>query len=126
MAGSSLGGFYATALAEHYGCRAVLINPAVRPHLLLQKYIGENVNYYTDEHWQFDASHVEQLRQLDVAHISQPQRYLLMLQTGDETLDYRDAEAKYAGCPAIMEQGGDHSFAGFERHIPRMLEFCGI
>jgi len=126
VAGSSLGGFYATVLAEQYGCRAVLINPAVRPQLLLQKYIGENVNYYTDEHWQFDSTHVEQLRQLDVEHISQPDRYLLMLQTGDETLDYRDAEAKYVGCPAIVEQGGDHSFAGFERHIPRMLEFCGI
>ena len=126
VAGSSLGGFYATVLAEQYGCHAVLINPAVRPYSLLQKYIGDNVNYHTAEHWQFEARHVEQLRQLDVASITRPERYLLMLQTGDETLDYRDAEMKYAGCEAIVEQGGDHGFAGFERHIPRVLEFCGI
>jgi predicted esterase YcpF (UPF0227 family) len=126
VAGSSLGGFYATVLAEQYGCHAVLINPAVRPHLLLEKYLGENVNYHTDEHWQLDSAHIEQLRKLDVDNITRHERYLLMLQTGDETLDYRDAEEKYAGCPAIIEQGGDHSFAGFERHIPRLLEFCGF
>jgi predicted esterase YcpF (UPF0227 family) len=126
VAGSSLGGFYATWLAERFACRAVLINPAVRPDLLLEKYLGENINYYTSARWRLDASHIEQLRLLDVEHITEPQRYLLMLQTGDETLDYRQAQAKYAACPAIIEQGGDHAFSGFERHIPRMLEFCGI
>lgn len=126
VAGSSLGGFYATVLAEQFGCRAVLINPAVKPHLLLEKYIGENVNYYSDAHWQLRPEHIEQLRMLDVENITLPERYWLMLQTGDETLDYRDAAAKYAGCPALIEQGGDHSFTGFEQHIPRLLEFCDI
>jgi uncharacterized protein len=126
VAGSSLGGFYATWLAERYGCPAVLINPAVRPHLLLEKYLGENINYYSAEHWHLDSSHIEQLRLLDVEHITDPQRYLLMLQTGDETLDYREAQAKYAASPAIIEQGGDHAFSGFERYIPRILEFCRI
>lgn len=126
VAGSSLGGFYATILAERFGCRAVLINPAVRPHLLLQKYIGENVNVHTAERWQFDATHVEQLRALDVDTISLPERYLLMLQTGDETLDYRDAKAKYEGSALLLEEGGDHGFSGFEQHIPRLLEFCDI
>ncbi|OYY96480.1 MAG: esterase, partial [Polaromonas sp. 28-63-22] len=31
VVGSSLGGFYATAVAERLGCRAVLLNPAVDP-----------------------------------------------------------------------------------------------
>lgn len=126
VAGSSLGGFFATLLAERFGCRAVLINPAVRPHLLLEKYIGENVNYHSAVRWQFDARHIEQLHKLDVARISSPERYWLMLQTGDETLDYRDAQMKYAGCPALVEQGGDHGFSGFEQHIPRLLAFCDI
>ncbi len=126
VAGSSLGGFYATVLAEHFGCRAVLINPAVKPHLLLEKYIGENVNYYSDVHWRLDPEHIEQLRSLDVAHVTSPERYWLMLQTGDETLDYRAAEEKYAACPMLIEQGGDHSFTGFEQHIPQLLEFCDI
>lgn len=126
VAGSSLGGFYATVLAEHFGCRAVLINPAVRPHVLLEKYIGENVNYHTATRWQFDAAYIEQLRQLDVEPITSPERYLLMLQTGDQTLDYRHAIEKYADCPAQVEQGGDHSFTGFDQHIPRILEYCNI
>ena len=126
VAGSSLGGFYATMLAEQHDCRAVLINPAVRPHVLLEKYIGENVNYHTEEHWRFDASYIEQLQQLDVETITSPERYLVLLQTGDETLDYRDALEKYAGCEIILEQGGNHAFTGFEKHIPRLLAFCGI
>ena len=126
VAGASLGGFYATYLAEHYACKAVLINPAVRPHVLLKKYLGENVNYYTSEHWKLDDSHIEQLRELDTVTITQPERYLLMLQKGDEALDYRQALEKYADCPSVIEEGGDHSFAGFENHIPQILDFCGI
>lgn len=126
FAGSSLGGFYATWLAERYGARAVLINPAVRPHLLLEKYLGENINYYTSEQWVLDESHIEQFRRLEVDTISRPERYLLLVQTGDETLDYRDAVKKYAECRSIIEQGGDHSFMNFEDHIEQILDFCGI
>jgi len=126
VAGSSLGGFYATCLAERFACRAVLINPAVRPHLLLKKYLGENINYYTSERWMLDEIHIEQFRELDKTPITQSERYLLMLQKGDETLDYRDALEKYKGCPLVLEEGGDHSFAGFEDHIEQILKFCGI
>jgi len=126
VAGSSLGGFYATCLAERFGCKAVLINPAVRPHLLLQKYLGENKNYHTAESWMLDASHIEQLQQLDTISITQPERYLLLLQKGDETLDYRQALEKYKDCPRVLEEGGDHSFTGFENHIEQILDFCGI
>jgi len=126
VAGSSLGGFYATVLAEQFGCHAVLINPAVRPHILLEKYLGENVNYHNAVYWQLEPVHIEQLRAMEVETITAPERYLVMLQTGDQTLDYRDAAAKYAACPMLVEQGGDHSFSGFEQHIPRLLEFCDI
>ena len=126
VAGSSLGGFYSTCLAERFGCKAVLINPAIRPHLLLEKYLGENINYYTSEHWMLDESHIKQLREMDVKAITHAERYLLMLQKGDEALDYRQALEKYSDCPTILEEGGDHSFAGFENHIEQILNFCGI
>lgn len=126
VAGSSLGGFYSTCLAERFACKAALINPAVAPQVLLEKYLGENTNYYSSEKWVLDASHIEQFRQMDVEVISHPERYLLMLQKGDETLDYRQALSKYKDCPLQLEEGGDHSFAGFENHIPQMLSFCGI
>ena len=126
LAGSSLGGFYATWLAEKYNCPAVLINPAVRPHQILSKYLGENTNYYTAESWVLDEVHINQFHELYIENISHPHRYLLMLQTGDETLDYREAIEKYAGCPSIIEQGGSHEFSGFERHLDEILEFCNV
>ncbi|MCW8922390.1 MAG: esterase YqiA [Gammaproteobacteria bacterium] len=126
VAGSSLGGFYATCLAERFGCRAVLINPAVRPQQLLKKYLGENINYYTSECWMLNETHIEQFRELDSIPVTRPERYLLMLQKGDETLDYRDALEKYQGCPLLLEEGGDHSFTGFANHIEQILNFCGI
>lgn len=126
IAGSSLGGFYASWLAEKYNSQAVLINPAVRPHELLRKYLGENTNYYTAENWVLNETHIEQFRELYVETISDPERYLLMLQTGDETLDYREALEKYAGCHAIVEQGGSHEFSEFDRHLDKILEFCNV
>jgi len=126
LVGSSLGGFYATWLAEKYNCPAVLINPAIRPHQILSKYLGENTNYYTAESWVLDEVHINQFYELYIEKISHPHRYLLMLQTGDETLDYREAVEKYAGCPSIIEQGGSHEFSGFERHLDKILEFCNV
>ena len=126
LAGSSLGGFYATWLAEKYQCPAVLINPAVRPHELLRKYLGENINYYTDVRWVLNETHIDQFEELFIEKISKPQRYLLMLQTGDETLDYREALDKYTGCPSIVEQGGSHEFSEFERYLDKILSFCNV
>lgn len=126
FAGSSLGGFYATWLAQRFGGKAVLINPAVRPHVLLEKYLGENVNYYTSERWVLNETHIQQFRALDVESVTQPERYLVKLQMGDETLDYRLAANKYADCHVEIEEGGDHSFVNFEQHIDSLLDFCGI
>ena len=126
LVGSSLGGFYATWLAEKYNCPAVLINPAVRPHELLRKYLGENINYYTAESWVLDQEHISQFRKLYIDKVSNPQRYLLMLQTGDETLDYREALEKYNACPSIVERGGSHEFSEFERHLDKILAFCKV
>lgn len=126
LIGSSLGGYYATWLAEHYGCRAVLVNPAVRPYDLLENNLGNNINYYTDEKFELTSEHIEQLRKLEVEHISKPDRYLLMLQTGDEVLDYKLAIEKYPAVPSIVEEGGGHEFMGFDRHLETVLAFCGI
>jgi hypothetical protein len=126
LVGSSLGGFYATWLAEKYNCPAVLINPAVRPDQLLMKYLGENKNYYTEENWVLDRNHIAQFRDLYIEKVTQPERYLILLQTGDDTLDYRQALQQYAGCSFIVEQGGSHEFSGFERHLDKILSFCNV
>jgi predicted esterase YcpF (UPF0227 family) len=126
LVASSLGGYYAIYLAQHYDLKAVLVNPAVRPFELLENYLGENHNYHTGESFGFEPHHIDELKRFDVPHIQQPERFLLLLQTGDVVLDYRQALAKFPQSPTILEQGGSHGFDGFERMIPSVLNFIGI
>ncbi len=126
FAGSSLGGYYATYLAEKYSGSAVLINPSVKPYETLSAHLGENKFYFDEGCWEFDESHIQQLKDMKVEKITEPERYLVLLQTGDETLDYREAELKYKNSQCIIEQGGDHSFVGFERYIVQIIQFSQI
>jgi predicted esterase YcpF (UPF0227 family) len=123
LVGSSLGGFYATHLAEKHGWKAVLVNPAVHANLLLRGALGPQTNWHTGEKWVLTEAHLAELAALDVAAITQPERYLLLAQTGDEVLDYHAAVTYYAGARQIVEDGGDHGFVGFERHYPTILDF---
>ena len=125
LIGSSLGGYYATWLAEHHGLRTVLLNPAVRPYALLEGAIGRQTNLYTEEQYDFTDQHLRELRELEVDAVT-AERYLLMVQTADEVLDYRDAVEKFAGCEQLVIDGGDHGFSDFERYLDRVLGFCGV
>jgi uncharacterized protein len=120
--GSSLGGFYATYLAEKHGLKAVLINPAIDPHVGLRAYLGPQKNLHTGEPYELTEAHLRQWEKLYVPRIS-PQRYLLIVETGDEVLDYRQAVERYAGAEQVVVQGGDHSLQSFPQHLPRILEF---
>lgn len=124
--GSSLGGYYATWLAEKFDSRVVLVNPAVKPYELFEEYLGHNRNIYTGEEYILTMEHVNQLKKYEVKQITKPDRYLLMLQTGDEVLDYNQALEKYAAVPTIVEEGGSHEFIDFDRHLETVLAFCGI
>ena len=125
LVGSSLGGFYATHLAEEHGMRAVLLNPAVRPGRDLESYLGIQRNLYSGEEYELTHAHVEAWRRLDVAAVH-PERYLLIVETGDEVLDYREAVAKYAGARQVIVEGGDHTLKSFPEHLPLILEFAGL
>ena len=125
LIGSSLGGYYATWLAEKYGVRAVLVNPAVTPYVLLAQYVGLQTNLYTGVEYELTSRDIGELRALEVDRIT-PQRYLLMVQTGDEVLDYRDAVERYRGAPHRVFEGGDHGFSSFGEHVDEALRFCGI
>jgi predicted esterase YcpF (UPF0227 family) len=125
--GSSLGGFYATVLAERLGCRAVLINPAVEPARDLAKYIGEQTAFHDpEEHFFFRADFVDELRELHPPAISAPQRYLALIATGDEVLDWREMAARYAQCELHVVEGSDHALSDFDAHLPRLLGFLGL
>lgn len=120
LVGSSLGGFYATSLVERFAARAVLLNPAVRPYELLCPVIGPQKNLYTGEAYELTTQHIDELRALEVEHIT-PARYLLITATGDEVLDYRAGVERYAGCEQIVVDGSDHGFREFADHIPRVI-----
>jgi len=123
--GSSLGGYYATWLAERLGCRAVLINPAITPHIGLEACLGTQKNLHTGEPYQLTRAHLEGWRALLVERID-PEKYLVLLETGDEVLDWREAARKYEGARMAIRHGGDHSLQSFQEHIPKILLFAGF
>jgi predicted esterase YcpF (UPF0227 family) len=123
--GSSLGGYFASYLAEKYQLKAVLINPAVKPFDLMQAYLGEQVNPYTQERYQIKDQHIVDLKALEQEKISK-NNYLVMVQTGDEVLDYQQAVEKYRHCQLVIEQGGDHSFIDYENILPNVALFFNL
>lgn len=126
LVSSSLGGYYATYLAQALHLKALLVNPAVRPHHLFDQFSAEQENLYTGEHWRLSESHLHALAALEVAPPNDAQRFLVWLQTGDETLNYCLAEQYYQGCTVRIEQGGNHGFQHFSRHLPALFAFAGL
>jgi uncharacterized protein len=126
LIGSSLGGYYATWLAEQYaGLRVALVNPAVRPYNLLRGLLGPQKNIYTGDQYELTAQHIEELQALEVTAIT-PARYFLLTRTGDEVLDYRLAVEKYRGARQSVIPGGDHGFGDFADYLDDVLAFAGI
>lgn len=125
LIGSSLGGFYSTYLAERHDLRSVLVNPAVFPHEGLRAYLGTQRNLHSGVQYELTEEHLRQWEQIYLPGV-RAQRYLLLLETGDEVLDYREATEKYRGARQIIIAGGDHSLASFPEHIPLILEFAGL
>jgi len=126
LVGSSLGGYYATWLAEKFGVRAVLVNPAVTPYVGLRAYLGPQKNLYTGATYILTEQHLRELEALNVASPTRLERYFLMVTTGDEVLDYRDAVRRYAGARQLVIQGSDHGFGDFGQHLDSVLQFAGL
>jgi uncharacterized protein len=126
LVGSSLGGFYATHLAQRYDARAVLINPSLRPYSDLERYLGPQRNEYTGEKYELTREHFAQLRDFAISRVTRPERYMLLVQSGDEVLDWREAVAYFGGAWQYVQGGGDHGFQNFEAQIIPLLRFAGV
>ena len=126
IVGSSLGGYYATWLAERIGCRAVLLNPAIVPLQDLDQHVGVTTQFHSDQPFEFKREYIDELRALAVDRISRPERYFLIAATGDEVLDYRDMVQHYAGARQHVIAGSDHGIAEFPEYVDAVLAFCGI
>lgn len=124
IVGSSLGGYYATWLAERLGCRAVLLNPAVTPLSSLEQHVGVTTAFHSDEPFEFKREYIAELGALAVDQITRPERYFLIAATGDEVLDYRDMVAHYAGARQTVIDGSDHAIAEFADYVDDVLAFC--
>lgn len=124
IVGSSLGGYYATYLAERLGCRAVLLNPAIVPLQDLDSHVGVSTQYHSDEPFEFKREYIDELRTFAVDRISRPERYFLLAATGDEVLDYRDMVAHYAGAKQHVIDGSDHAIGEFRLYVDEVLDFC--
>ncbi len=126
LIGSSLGGYYATHLAEQLDLKAVLINPAVRPFELLRSYIGENENLYTGKRFTLSEHHLQELIDIHHPQILKPKNFLILLQTADETLDYQQAVKAFQQSSAWISHGGDHGFQKWLEYLPAALNFLGV
>ena len=127
VVGSSLGGFYATHLAEQRGCRAVLLNPAVNPARDLEKYIGEQTQFHQpEESFYFLPEYVQELRALECGALQKPRNYFCILAKGDEVLDWREMQARYQQSQLRVLEGGDHALSDFAAHLPALMAFLGL
>jgi len=122
LIGSSLGGYYALYLAQKYGLKTVLINPSIYPYKTLGKVLGEVPNYYDSSHFEWKASHLEMLKQYEVT-VRDQENIMLLLQKGDEVLDYTEAVRKLPNAVLHLEEGGDHGFVGIERYFEKIAQF---
>jgi len=127
LIGSSLGGYFASYLSSKYNCLAVLVNPAIKPYELMHDYLGEQVNPYTEETYQVTEGHIKELKELEQTapriDSKKKNNYLVMVQTGDEVLNYEQAAEKYQHCRLIVQDGGDHSFINFDTCLPTISDF---
>ena len=123
LIGSSLGGYYATWLAEQTGCRAVLLNPAVVPDRDLSGYLGEQPLWHGGGSIVVEPRHLHELRALNVASVTRPERYYLFAATGDEVLDYREMLARYPGVRTRLIEGSDHGISEFADYVDDVIAF---
>ena len=127
VVGSSLGGFYATAVAESTGWPAVLLNPAVDPARDLAAHIGEQTQFHApDEHFFFRPEYIAELRALTVPAITRPERYAAVIAKGDELLDWREMTGRYPGAKVKLLDGSDHAISDFDEHLPFVVNFLGL
>ncbi len=127
IVGSSLGGFYSIYFAEKYNCRAILVNPLVTlQESLADIFLGHHTNLYSGEEFDIEISDANYLITLEQANIEHQEKYLLLLETGDEVLDYKLALEKFSNAAQHVLPSGNHRFENFEKYIPEIIEFAGL
>ena len=121
--GSSLGGYYATYLAERYLSRVTLLNPAIFPARDLEQYIGEQKAWHSEDSFEFLPEYVTELQNLFITQITEPQRYFLIAAKGDEVLDWREMCQKYPDAHQLILEGSDHAISEYADYLEQVMQF---
>jgi predicted esterase YcpF (UPF0227 family) len=122
LIGSSLGGFYSIHLAQKYDLKAVVINPSIYPYHTLENYLGYAQNFYDESSFEWNALHVEMLKEYE-SQVTKQENFMLLVQKGDELLDYQEALDKLPKAKVCLEDGGSHNFDHIEQHFERILKY---
>ncbi|RLL54324.1 hypothetical protein D8Y20_03360 [Mariprofundus sp. EBB-1] len=118
LIGTSLGGFFAAYYGAKFAWPTVLINPLADVNDLTSHALGEYKNYYTDETFIMDQSDADCLHQMS-AEMQEPSApSLLLLDRGDDVLDYNKAIARFSQHSDVhLFENGSHRFD----HLPESL-----
>ena len=124
--GSSLGGYYASFFSQKYNKKAVLINPAIPPLKDFEMHLGKNKNYSNGNKFIITKNDIDYIRSLSYKKILKPKNLMILLESGDEILNYNDTSSYFSGSHIDILYGGDHSYSSFKEKLNKIQDFLKI
>tara|TARA_B100000524_G_scaffold168991_1_gene86463 strand:- start:57 stop:629 length:573 start_codon:yes stop_codon:yes gene_type:complete len=124
--GSSLGGYYADFFANINNSKAILINPAIPPLKGFEEYLGENENYSTGEKFNVTKEDIKFLRSLVVKKCNNQKNTLVLLESGDEVLNYIETAKYFKGSNIDITYGGSHTYESITQKLEKIAKFLDI
>ena len=123
LIGSSLGGFYAAYFAHKFQIKTILLNPSTQPFITLAPYVGTNKFFCSDESFEWTKEHITKLMPYAISKDSIQAPVLVLLQKGDEVLDYQKAASLYENYKLIIQENGNHRFENLDEYLQEIREF---
>ena len=124
--GSSLGGYYAAYFSSLHNSKAVLINPATPPLKGFDIHLGKNENYSTGEKFTLSKADISFLRSISLKSFQNQENTLVLVESGDEILDYIDAYTYFKGSDIDVFFGGNHSYESLEKNLRKIKDYLEI
>ena len=124
LIGSSLGGLYATFVADKYNLKSVTINPVVTDHISgMRDLVGSHKNFHSDEEYEFTLKDYFDLQKLGLENLKKPLNHFCLVKMSDEVLDHNVTFEFFSKSYVLSEKGGNHSYDDFFEKIPLILDY---
>ena len=124
--GSSLGGYYALYFAQLYKTKSALINPAIPPLRDFEIHLGKNENYATGNKFTISKDDISYIRSLHHKKILEPKNNLILLESGDEILNYVESSSYFRGSYIDIFYGGNHSYTSIKENFTKIKDFFNL